>query len=142
MSVDPEALVLHLLREHPLMSGVTVNSEYADIALTSPGFLEVRSTEGGERRTGRLVEVPELELVAWSNESRVRAARIARDATAALRDCWKRQIKTDAAAGWLCSFNGSLTPVQVRLGGQPATTYRYRSVVSVGVRTPNNLLGV
>lgn len=142
MAVDPEALALHLLREHPLMSGVTVNGEYADIALTSPGFLEVRTTEGGERRSGRLVEVPEFELIGWSNVSRARAAQIARDAAAALRDCWKRQIKTDAAPGVLCSYNGVLSPVQVRLGGQPATTYRYRSVVSVGVRTPNNLLGV
>lgn len=139
-AVDAEILCADLLRE--LLPGVTVNIEYAVEALTSPAFLECRATDGGEQKRTETVSIVDIELIGWSNVSRAAAAEVCRHAAAALRYAWINQVQVPDTPGVVCAYRGVLAPVQIRLGNQPATTWRYRSVVALGVRTPNELLGV
>ena len=139
-AVDADILCAEILRT--LLPGVTVNVEYAVEALTSPAFLEVRATDGGELKQTETVSIVDIELIGWSTVSRGAASGVCRQAAAGLRHAWIHQVQVPDTPGVVCAYRGALPPVQIRLGNQPATTWRYRSVVAVGVRTPNELLGV
>lgn len=140
VQVDAEALAVRLLRA--ALPDVTVNVEYAADALTSPAFLECRATDGGELKRTETVSVVELELIGWSTTSRAVASQVCARAGAALRAAWIAQTTVPDAPGSITSYRGILAPVQIRLGNQPSTVWRYRSVASLGVRTPNDHLGV
>lgn len=137
--VDAEALAVRLLRAG--MPDATVNIEYAVEALTSPAFLEVRVTDGGEQKRTETVSVVDVELIGWSTVSRATASRLCSRAGAVLRAAWLEQKTVPDAPGTIASYRGLLAPVQIRLGNQPPSVWRYRAVVGLGVRTPNVLLG-
>lgn len=139
-SVDAELLCARLLRT--LLPDVTVNVEYAVEALTSAAFLECRTADGGERKRTETVSVVDIELIGWSTVSRAAASNLCARAASALRYAWLNQTMVPDTPGVVCAYRGALAPVQIRLGNQPAATWRYRSVVGVGIRTPNDLLGV
>jgi hypothetical protein len=140
VQVDAESLAVRLIRT--ALPDVTVNVEYAVGALTSPGFLECRTTDGGETKRTETVSVVDFELIGWSTESRTAASQLCARAGAALRLAWLAQTTVPDAPGSIASYRGILAPIQIRLGNQPSTVWRYRAVVSLGVRTPNDHLGV